>query len=392
MNSIISIFSFMAILICSSYWWIIALASIRPLKKTKWSRPMNRFAIVIPAHNEETVIGSTVAKLRKQNYPEELFDIYVVADYCSDSTHKYAVKAGARAYERSEGTRGTKGLALGWLFQKIFENHVEYDAIVIFDADTQVDKDFLQYMNANLVEGIQIIQGKHVISNPLDSWFAALTWAMMTIDNRFSNQGRTNLRLSAKHMGDSICFRCEILKRFGWGKGLTEDYELRLRLLLDGIVIHYEPNAIGFGQAPKTIGEALAQRLRWAKGMADARKIYRKQMVREVFKKPSFLNIDAALGMIIPSYSTLTLISVFALGLNIIFPADNWSILPILWTCLIFSLIIYPLFGLALERAPGWAYVAISFGLIFIVWRTFLNIRARLLPNGITWKRTEHRL
>jgi cellulose synthase/poly-beta-1,6-N-acetylglucosamine synthase-like glycosyltransferase len=389
--SYVSVFFFIAILFCTSYWWTIALASIRQLKKTKWSRPINRFAIVIPAHNEESVIGSTVTTLTKLNYPEEMYDIYVVADYCSDSTHKNAVEAGARAYERSEGTRGTKGLALGWLIQIIFENHVEYDAIVIFDADTQVDKDFLQYMNSKLVEGFQIIQGKHVISNPRDSWFAALTWAMMTIDNRFSNHGRTNLRLSAKHMGDSICFRCEVLRRYGWGKGLTEDYELRLRLLLDGQAIHYEPNALGFGQAPKTIGEALAQRLRWAKGMADARKIYRKQMVQEVFKKPSLLKVDAALGMIIPSYSTLTLISVFALILNIIFPGD-WPILPILWTCLIFSLIIYPLFGLTLERAPGWAYLAISFGPIFIGWRTLLNIRARLLPNGITWKRTEHRI
>jgi cellulose synthase/poly-beta-1,6-N-acetylglucosamine synthase-like glycosyltransferase len=390
MISILSVTIFVIILICISYWWLIALASIRPLDKPNLSIPRIRFAIAIPAHDEEAVIGYTVATLKGLDYPHQLYDIYVVADYCSDLTCQAATNAGAITYERSDGERGGKGSALRYLFQKIFDSGIDYDAIVIFDADTRVDPSSLQFMNSHLNLGAQVIQGKHVISNPREGWFPALTWAMMTIDNRFSNHGRTNLKLSAKHMGDSICFRSEILDRFGWGKGLTEDYELRFSLILDGYAIQYEPNAIGYGQAAQSLSQALAQRLRWARGMADARKVYRNLMICEMIRQKSRLTIDATLGMLIPSYSTLTLISIVALLINIILMPNVWPFLINLWIFAVVILFIYPLFGLALEKAPGWAYLAILSGPFFIVWRTLLNIQARLRPSNITWVRTQH--
>jgi cellulose synthase/poly-beta-1,6-N-acetylglucosamine synthase-like glycosyltransferase len=385
-----SVIILVIIVLCAAYWWLLALASVRQLPKTAPSHPLNRFAIAIPAHDEEAVIGYTVAALRQLNYPQDKYDIYVVADYCSDLTCQMAAGAGAIALERSEGERGSKGSALKWLFEMIFKSGIAYDAIVIFDADTRVDPDFLQFMNARLNLGAQVVQGKHVISNPRDGWFPALNWAMMTIDNRFSNHGRANLKLSAKHMGDSICFRSEILRHFGWGKGLTEDYELRFSLILDGIVIQYEPQAIGYGQSIQSMRQARAQRLRWARGMADARKVYRRRMFRAMLRKPARLNIDATLGMLVPSYSTLTLISILALLMNLILLPYVGPYLTGLWALLLFTLFIYPLFGLALEKAPAWAYLAVLSGPFFILWRTLLNIHARLRPTDIAWVRTEH--
>ena len=92
-------------------------------------------------------------------------------------------------------------------------------------------------MDSRLAQGAQVVQGQHVIRNPDDGWFPALTWAMFLIDNRIQNLGRSNLGWSAKNMGDSICFRADVLRRLGWGEGLTEDYQLRQRLLLAGIAI-----------------------------------------------------------------------------------------------------------------------------------------------------------
>jgi cellulose synthase/poly-beta-1,6-N-acetylglucosamine synthase-like glycosyltransferase len=148
---------------------------------------------------------------------------------------------------------------------------------------------------------------------------------------------------------------------------LTEDYELRFSLILDGIAIQYEPNAIGYGQAAQSLSKALAQRLRWARGMADARKVYRNLMIREMIRQKSRLTIDATLGMLIPSYSTLTLISIVALLINIILMPNVWPFLINLWIFAVVILFIYPLFGLAHEKAPGWAYLAILSGPFFIV-------------------------
>jgi cellulose synthase/poly-beta-1,6-N-acetylglucosamine synthase-like glycosyltransferase len=387
---LVSIICLTLITICCLYLWLIALASIRPQPKPGKTPPFNRFAIAIPAHNEETVIGYTIAKLKQINYPKDLFDIFIVADFCTDLTYQTAIDQGAICYERSSGERGSKGAALRWLFQRIFEQNINYDAIIVFDADTKVDENFLMMMNARLIHGAKVIQGRHIISNPEAGWFPAITWAMMTIDNRYSNQGRTNLGLSAKHMGDSICFLSNILKEEGWGSGLTEDYELRLKLILDGYVIEYETWALGYGQAPPTYADALAQRLRWAKGMMDARKHFRKQLLIEGLKQKNLVKLDGALGTIIPSYSTLTLISIFFLIVNYFMINDVGTALVSLWLLITILWLVYPLLGLAIEKAPVTAYLAILSGPIFIFWRTGLNLWARLMPNKIRWVRTQH--
>ena len=128
---------------------------------------------------------------------------HVVADHCTDQTVLAAHKEGATAHERNDGPRGSKGGALRWLFQRIMADDSApiYDAVIVFDADTKVSSDFLQIMNVRLNQGHQVIQGQHVISNPDDGWFPALTWSMFLIDNRFQNMGRSNLGWSAKKHG-----------------------------------------------------------------------------------------------------------------------------------------------------------------------------------------------
>ena len=391
MLNLLSVLVLFIVSISGLYLWVIALAGVRAPKLPKPSDHLKRFAIAVPAHNEESIIGQTVAALRSLDYPSELYKIYIVADFCSDQTADEARSQGAICFERKEGERGGKGNALIWLFKQIQLSCNNFDAIVIFDADTQVEPGFLKAMNNRLNQGALVIQGQHIISNPRAGWFPALTWAMMTIDNRFSNQGRSNLNLSAKHMGDSICFRSEILENLGWGSGLTEDYEFRLRLLLEGIRIQYEPSARGYGQAPLFWKEAQAQRQRWARGMADAGKQYRQQLLSEGVRENNWSKLDGALMTFLPSYSTLSLISIAILIFNLVFMIYVWHALIILWAFLAFLCFIYPLFGLILVKAPAWAYLAIISGPIFMFWRTWLNLRVRLFQRDIPWVRTPHK-
>jgi hypothetical protein len=54
------------------------------------------------------------------------------------------------------------------------------------------------------------------------------------------------------------------------------------------------------------------------------------------------------------------------------------------------TLFAYPLFGLALEKAPAKAYVVILTGPLFIVWRTYLAIKSRYFRRQDVWVRTAH--
>jgi len=382
---------FVAVGVAGVYLWAVALASVSAARRAAQPGRQHRFAVAIPAHNEGGVVTGIVASLRQADYPQEMYDVFVAADHCTDSTADKARAAGATCFERAEGEERGKGAALRWLFERIFEIDVDYDSIIVFDADTQVDPGFLRWMNARLCEGTQAVQGRHVISNPREGWFPALSWAMMTIDNRFSNQGRANLGLSAKHMGDSICFRSDVLRELGWGSGLTEDYDFRLRLLSEGICIDYEPQAVGYGEAPLTWREAQAQRTRWHAGRAEAKKRHTRRLLREGIRRRDLAMVDGAIGSLIPSYSTLTLISAAAFLVHLVIGPYLWPALTYLWGAMTLTWFLYPLFGLALEKAPAWAYLAIMSGSIFIVWRTWLSLRVRLSRTRMDWVRTPHR-
>jgi len=391
--SLLSWLALAAMLVPLAYLVALALASVpSPRARKVAERPSHRFAIAIPAHDEESVIGDTVRRLRQLDYPSDLFDVHVVADHCSDQTAELVRAAGGVAHERTDGPRTGKGGALGWLFGRILADQA-FDAVVVFDSDTRVDREFLRVMDGRLATGDQVIQGQHVISNPSHGWFPALTWAMFLIDNRFSNLGRVNLGLSAKNMGDSICFRADILRRIGWGQGLTEDYQLRQRLLLEGTRIAYEPRAIGRGEAALTWTQARAQRARWLRGTRDASREYAKHLFAEGIRRLNPALLDGAIQAYFPSYSTLSLIAMVLLvaqlaarSLGAAFPP---SVL-VSWTGLVGILFAYPLFGLALEKAPVRAYLVILSGPIFILWRSWLAFQSRRAKRQVVWVRTAH--
>jgi cellulose synthase/poly-beta-1,6-N-acetylglucosamine synthase-like glycosyltransferase len=192
-------------------------------------------------------------------------------------------------------------------------------------------------------------------------------------------------------MGDSICFKSEVLKELKLGSGLTEDYELRLRLLLEGISIQYEPRAVGCGQAPLRWQEAQAQRLRWARGAAEAGKSFRGKLLRLGLKRADWRLLDGFLSISLPSFSALTIISTLMMALSILFAAGSAPWLAWSWAAVLICLFLYPMFGLGLEGAPSWAYLAVLTGPVFMVWRSWINLTARLRAKNIAWVRTPHR-
>ena len=108
--------------IITIFWLYQLLISICSLVKLK-DKPLlvdkeHKFMAIIPAHNEEAVVGNLVESLTNQNYPKELYDIYVIADNCTDRTAEIAKNAGAIVYERNHTEGRTKGHALQWFLNK----------------------------------------------------------------------------------------------------------------------------------------------------------------------------------------------------------------------------------------------------------------------------------
>ena len=72
----------------------------------------HRFAILVCAKNESAVIDQLLVTIENQDYPRELYDVFVVADNCTDDTAEICRKAGAFVYERTDPDRKGKGCLL----------------------------------------------------------------------------------------------------------------------------------------------------------------------------------------------------------------------------------------------------------------------------------------
>lgn len=105
--------------LCYAYQFFYIYVGLLKKPKNFTETALHRYAIVISARNEESVIGQLIASIKAQNYPAELIDIFVIADNCTDGTARVAREEGALVYERSNTEQVGKGYALDWMFDII---------------------------------------------------------------------------------------------------------------------------------------------------------------------------------------------------------------------------------------------------------------------------------
>ena len=321
--------------IITIYWIYQLVISLCSLIKVK-EKPLveekeHRFMAIIPAHNEEKVISNLVESLKNQNYSKNLYDIYVIADNCTDETAQKAKEAGAIVYERFDEEHKTKGYALNWFLQQKIEEDAPYDAFCIFDADNIVDVNFLKAMNKKLCQGEDVVQGYRDIKNPSDSWvsagYAIFYWTM----NRFYHLARYNLGLSPLINGTGFMVKFDVVKPEGWNtKTLTEDIEFSLKRIIAGKKLGWATDAIVYDEQPVGFKQSWSQRSRWTVGHIQCLKEYTKPLAVAVKDNKTVMNFDGLLYMLgsIPMF-VLTLV---LLILNfVIYLTNGMSTTELLW-------------------------------------------------------------
>ncbi len=223
------------------------------------------FAILIPAHNEITVLGQLLESLACLSYPKEHYAVYVVADNCTDPTAELARASGwVNVYERFDQEKRGKGFALNWLIQKLDEDHLIYDAYVVLDADSVVVPGFLEEMNRGLTQGAQALQANNNVLNVTESASTALRWIAMTLMNHVRPLGRNGIGCSSTLTGNGMCLSRSLLVRYPWQSfSLAEDYQYYLSLIQHGEKVLYMPEAIVRSIMPSTFEQMRTQDIRW---------------------------------------------------------------------------------------------------------------------------------
>ena len=288
------------------------------LKKPKKfeASTQHRFAVVVSARNESSVIGNLIASIRSQNYPRELVDIFIIADNCTDNTAEIARSAGAIVYERFNKEQVGKGYALDRMFNIIETEYADknYEGYIIFDADNVLDPNYIAEMNKVFDNGYRIITSYRNSKNYDTNWITAGYSLWFLREAKYLNNARMQLGTSCAISGTGFLVSADVIRENnGWIHHLlTEDIEFTTDSIIHGEKIGYCADAILYDEQPTKFSQSYTQRLRWAKGFYQVFKNYGAKLVKGVFKG-SFSCFDM-LMTIMPAM-LLTLISI---AINII--------------------------------------------------------------------------
>ena len=284
----------------------------KPLKIDK----KHKFMLIIPAHNEETVIRKLIESLHVLDYPKELYDIYVIADNCTDKTADIAKELGAKIYERIDEKHKTKGYALNWFLDKILKENLDYDAFCVFDADNLVDANFLNAMNKKLCQGETVVQGYKDIKNPTDSWVSSGYALFYWTQHKFYHLARYNVGLSPLMCGTGFMVKFDVIKNTGWNtKTLTEDVEFSLINISKGNKLGWASDAIVYDEQPTSFVQSWNQRTRWTKGHMQIFKYYTKDLAKGVAQNRNMMSFD---GLVYIMCVPLIVISLLLIIVNLI--------------------------------------------------------------------------
>ncbi|MBO5453672.1 MAG: glycosyltransferase family 2 protein [Clostridia bacterium] len=392
-----------AMLIFGGYYTVISLVGCLFKKEPKCKNETNithKFAMVVSAHDEEVVIGNLVDSLQSLNYPKDSYEVFVIADNCSDSTADISRQHGATVYERTDDVKKGKGYALDWMFEKIFAMDKHFDAICVFDADNLVHPEFLNQMNRQFNRGYKAVQGYIDTKNPYDSWismsYAISFWSI----NRTFQYARYALGMCCQLCGTGFAVATDIIKDIGWGATcLAEDMEFTMKLTMNNYKVGWAHDAIVYDEKPLTFSQSYKQRVRWMQGHADVLSRFFAKLIKKGVKERKLIPIDCACYLFQP-IRLVALFYITVMGiLQTFFPDGNLGFFqmtylfstPLIWNTIVLCQLLFTPTVLFFEKKLNWKVIKGYIPYYFYTFTWFpISVVGILKKNNKEWFHTQH--
>ena len=373
--------------VASAYLAALALAARR--RPTPAGSHGVRFDVVVPAHNEERGIATTVRNLMAVDYPAERFRVIVVADNCTDGTPDVARSAGAHVIVREDAERRGKGYALSLAYDaSIAEGWAR--AVVVVDADTVVSPSLLAAFAARIEAGAQVLQAEYTVRNVGDSWRTRLMAIAFALYHTLRSLGRERLGFSCGLRGNGMCFTADVLRRVPHRAfSVVEDVEYGIDLGLAGVRVAYVPEAQVRGEMPASSEASRSQRERWEGGRWALVKSRAPELLRAALGKRDRLAFDLLADLLVPPLTTLVALS--ALGAALAGAAVSANVAGIVgaagWAVALLGLTIYIVRGCVLAGVGTRVVVDLLYAPVYATWKLSLLLRPRPSGRG-EWIRT----
>lgn len=192
---------FVPLALCVAYLLVYAIASkFYRAPHYPEADKLHRIAVFFPAYREDKVIIDSVRSFLEQDYPKEMYDVYVISDHMQDSTNKalsrlpirllvatYEDSSKAKALLLAISTIEEDGKAKGLGNRQLA---FMYDIAVVMDADNVTVPGFLSEVNRAYSAGVQAMQA-HRTGKNLNTDIALLDGVSEEINNGFSGADTT---------------------------------------------------------------------------------------------------------------------------------------------------------------------------------------------------------
>lgn len=388
------IFALLSVLILSLstgavlYLYVLSIYGIIAFRQGK--KPAGRFdrkyIILIPAHNEELLISSTIESLRQNDYPENNFEIIVIADNCDDNTTGIAGEKGATVWERHDSEHKGKGFALEWAINRIDLNNV--DIIAVIDADCIAEPDFLKITAGMIDSSSEVVQTFFGFTDVQKSTYAYLEYLSSLVENYLFYNPRAILGLHCHLLGSGMVFKAGIFSEVSWSShAITEDADYSLELNVHGKKVLYTAFTGINQRSTVSFKQAFGQRVRGSSGIFQVIKKYFPKLLSLGIKRNDPELIESALSLLMLSRPSMIYVCLIAIILGLF---GNSPVFTTIWGgILVILLIVYLFLGIFLSPVKGPLFKAVVLSPFFGAWLFFVQILSILGFRKSQWHRTE---
>ncbi|MFQ5711342.1 MAG: glycosyltransferase [Candidatus Geothermarchaeales archaeon] len=305
-----------------------------------------RFSVIVPAKNEEAVIGRLLEALLKVNYPPRKREIIVVEGGSTDNTAKicmeYAGKYPRQIRLFQEGLSRGKPSALNHAL-----DHAKGEIVAVFDADNVPDPDILlRAANYFRDPSVAAVQGTMHSINAEENMLTKIASREEAAWFQSVMLGRDALNLFVPLTGSCQFIRREVLEELGgWDESsLAEDVEMTVRLNERGYTVKLAVDVESWQETPTSITQLIRQRMRWFQGYMETTIKYGRLLT-----KMSRLNLDVEVTLLGPYVLVLCFLSYLTTSMTFLFPIRANPVLGALaYTATLLMVVTLLLVGLVL--------------------------------------------
>ncbi len=347
-----------------------------------------RVAVLVPAHNEEIVIGSTLEQLTRTLKKQDR--LVVIADNCSDATAEISRKKGAMVIERHDQDRKGKGYALDYGLQFIQSDPP--DVVVFVDADCTVHGSAIEHLTQYAIATSRPVQATYLMprsknsqsSKDLVSQFANI------VRNLVRPCGLARLGQPCPLLGTGMAFPWSVIRSVNVANGhLLEDLKLGLDLTLAGHKPIFCPEAKVTGYLPQQLQAAKSQKTRWEHGHLQLMQTYIPILLVEAMYQKRFGLLVSVLDLCVPPLSLLAVIWSVLMAVSFLFAVLGASWIPaaiVATAGFCFLIAIFTAWSkFARQEIPLLQLLTIPF---YVFWKIPLYFKFLVKPQNV-WVRTE---